>query len=69
MTKLTPNKSGTKKKLAEPNIDSVLDLFEAPLVSYVIGLMERAGMPINRDGAENILSNVGVRILKRKISK
>lgn len=48
-------------------IDSVLDILEKPILAYVQDLMKRAGKEITKENAENIISNVGVRILKRKL--
>ena len=50
----------------EITTEYVLDLLEKPIVEYVQGFMERAGMKIDKEGAENIVSNVGVRILQKK---
>ena len=50
----------------EITTDSVLDMLEKPILSYVQDLMKRAGMEITKENAENIISNVGLRIFKRK---
>lgn len=50
----------------EITTEYVLDLLEKPIVEYVQFFMERLGMKIDKKGAENIVSNVGVRILQKK---
>lgn len=52
--------------MKDVNVDDVLDLIEKPLVNYVIEIMKKAGMPVNKDGAENVLANIGTRIHVRK---
>lgn len=56
-----------EKKIKDVNVDDVLDLIEKPLVNYIMQIMKAAGMPVNKDGAENVLANVGTRIQVRKI--
>ena len=50
----------------EITIDTVLDRLEKPILAYVQDLMTRLGMPIKKEEAENIISNIGMRIWKRK---
>mgnify|MGYP001609875132 CR=1 FL=1 len=53
----------------EITTDDVLDLLEKPILAYIQSLMSKTGMEINKGEAENILSNVGMRVFKRKIIK
>lgn len=41
-------------------------MLEKPIVEYVQNFLKRAGMEITKEGAENIVSNIGVSILQRK---
>lgn len=53
----------------KPTLEDVLELFEKPIVAYVQELMVKVGMPVDKKGAENIVSNVGANILQRKLKQ
>lgn len=50
----------------EDKAQEILNMLEKPIVEYVQNFIKRAGMKITQEEAENIVSNVGVSILKRK---
>ena len=49
-----------------PDLKEVIEMFEKPIVNYVMDFMVRVGMPVDREGAENIVCNVGSNIRVRK---
>lgn len=50
----------------EKEIQEVIDLLEKPLVAYTQQLLKQAGMEITKEQTENLISNIGVNICKRK---
>ena len=45
----------------------ILDLLEEPIVAYVQDFIKRIGVKIDKNEAENIVSNVGLSITNRKL--
>ena len=56
-------KTAEKTKI---EMDEILDMIEKPILEYVQQLMEKCGVKIDKNGAENIISNVGLHILQKK---
>lgn len=54
-----------EKEQEKIKMDEILDMLEKPIIEYVQNLMEKCGIKIDKVGAENIISNVGVRILQK----
>lgn len=53
----------------EKELNEMIELLQKPVVEYIQKLMKLAGVELDKNQAENILSNIGTHMLKKKLKE
>lgn len=56
-------------KTKEVTKDDILEILAENLENHIIYLMDRSGQKVNKEQAKGMLTNVGVFLLKKALSK
>lgn len=52
----------------EKELNEIIELMQKPVVEYIKNLMKKAGIDLTTNEAENILSNLGTHMRKKKLN-